>query len=164
MNQFEELPYIGCTPNLSPVECDCSWFQLIVHWVITHHILFDKCVLVFIYLWLRLWAHTVYKKMPLFESKSPLCSSLNFIDPHFVCTLTLFYITLYSVSNYPLLVLSTFFLSLPAIYNFDGKVKLGLPLNIGDTVQIIEECQGKFTIFCMFKSSLFVSLKSCIYR
>ena len=37
-------------------------------------------------------------------------------------------------------------LSFPAIYNFDGKVKMGLPLNIGDTVQIIEECQGKYSI------------------
>jgi len=30
-----------------------------------------------------------------------------------------------------------------AIYNFDGKVRMGLPLNIGDTVQIVEEYPGK---------------------
>lgn len=29
-----------------------------------------------------------------------------------------------------------------AIYNFDGKVKHGLPLEIGETVQISEECSG----------------------
>jgi len=30
-----------------------------------------------------------------------------------------------------------------AIHNFDGKVKWGLPLCVGDTVQIFEECTGE---------------------
>ena len=35
-----------------------------------------------------------------------------------------------------------------AIYNFDGKVRHGLSLDIGDTVQIMEECQGWYRGFC----------------
>lgn len=28
------------------------------------------------------------------------------------------------------------------IYNYDGNTKYGLPLEIGETVQILEECGG----------------------
>jgi hypothetical protein len=32
---------------------------------------------------------------------------------------------------------------LTAIYNWPGEIQYGLPLEIGDTVQIFEECLGK---------------------
>ncbi|XKL62440.1 hypothetical protein PGB90_002273 [Kerria lacca] len=34
-----------------------------------------------------------------------------------------------------------------AIYNWSGEIKFGLPLEIGDTVQIFEECLGWYRGF-----------------
>ena len=39
-----------------------------------------------------------------------------------------------------------FFLLIQATYNFDGKVKHGLMFNIGDIVQIQEECLGQWDL------------------
>ena len=36
-----------------------------------------------------------------------------------------------------------FFYTFLAIYNFDGKVRYGLSLEIGETVQMQEECPNK---------------------
>jgi hypothetical protein len=33
---------------------------------------------------------------------------------------------------------------LTAVYNWPGETRYGLPLEIGETVQILEECAGKF--------------------
>lgn len=33
-----------------------------------------------------------------------------------------------------------------AVYNWQGDVKHGLPLEIGDSVEILEEYNGKFTL------------------
>lgn len=34
-----------------------------------------------------------------------------------------------------------------AVYNWNGETRYGLPLEIGDTVQILEECLGKEKVY-----------------
>ncbi|BES96774.1 dedicator of cytokinesis [Nesidiocoris tenuis] len=41
-----------------------------------------------------------------------------------------------------------------AIYNWKGEVKYGLPLEIGDTLQIFEECYGWYRGYCMKNRSI----------
>lgn len=38
-----------------------------------------------------------------------------------------------------------FFLFLPAVYNWRGETRYGLPLEIGETLQILEECAGNLS-------------------
>ncbi|XP_054273723.1 dedicator of cytokinesis protein 3 isoform X2 [Macrosteles quadrilineatus] len=55
-----------------------------------------------------------------------------------------------------------------AVYNWNGDVRFGLPLDIGDTVQILEECQGWYRGFAtknrsikgIFPSS-YIHIKPC---
>ncbi|CAB3387194.1 Hypothetical predicted protein [Cloeon dipterum] len=55
-----------------------------------------------------------------------------------------------------------------AVYNWEGDTRYALPLEIGDTVQILEECEGWFRGFCIKNRSLkgifpvsYVCIKSC---
>ncbi|XP_059476423.1 dedicator of cytokinesis protein 3 isoform X1 [Neocloeon triangulifer] len=55
-----------------------------------------------------------------------------------------------------------------AVYNWEGDTRYGLSLEIGDTVQILEECEGWFRGFCSKNRSLkgifptsYVCVKSC---
>ncbi|XP_014256869.1 dedicator of cytokinesis protein 3 isoform X2 [Cimex lectularius] len=41
-----------------------------------------------------------------------------------------------------------------AIYNWKGEVRFGLPLEIGDTLQIFEECEGWYRGYCMRNRSI----------
>lgn len=51
--------------------------------------------------------------------------------------------------------------SFTAVYNWRGDTRYGLPLEIGETVQILEECAG--TLFDNIFSLLFFSLESDRY-
>lgn len=62
---------------------------------------------------------------------------------------------------------SIFFFSL-AIYNWRGETKFGLPLEIGETVQILEECAGWYRGFSSKNRSVkgifpqsYIYLKAC---
>lgn len=53
------------------------------------------------------------------------------------------------------------------IYNWPGEIKYGLPLEIGDTVQILEECLGKQYVplkynYLIYKNNIFNKRKTLL--
>ncbi|KAL1116521.1 hypothetical protein AAG570_004993, partial [Ranatra chinensis] len=58
-----------------------------------------------------------------------------------------------------------------AIYNWNGEIRFGLPLEIGDTVQIVEECSGWYRGFITKNRSIkgifpttYIHIKPCKFE
>uniref|UniRef100_A0A672S509 Dedicator of cytokinesis 4 n=1 Tax=Sinocyclocheilus grahami TaxID=75366 RepID=A0A672S509_SINGR len=56
------------------------------------------------------------------------------------------------------------FPSLPLLANFRGMVQHGLPLEIGDTVQILEKCEGSQCCHCGIFPSSYIHLKNALVK
>lgn len=56
-------------------------------------------------------------------------------------------------------VVTVVFLFVTAVYNWRGETRYGLPLEIGETVQILEECAGIIPSFFHESSIKFIDCK-----